>query len=63
MGNGDIAVVGTETMGAGIATWAQQWGTATVLAILDAVEDWYRDGHHRASPLLGRNALSGRPLS
>ena len=30
--------------------WAGRWGLHTVLATLDELEDWYRDGHYRASP-------------
>jgi 3-hydroxybutyryl-CoA dehydrogenase len=48
---------------AGPLEWARRWGTRTVLTILDSLEDWYRDGHYRASPLLRRAALSGRDLS
>jgi 3-hydroxybutyryl-CoA dehydrogenase len=43
--------------------WARQWGTRTVLTVLDSLENWYRDGHYRASPLLRRAALSGRDLA
>jgi hypothetical protein len=31
--------------------------------VLDSLENWYRDGHYRASPLLRRAALSGRDLA
>lgn len=48
---------------AGPLEWARRWGAAAVLTILDNLEDWYRDGHYRASPLLRRAALSGRDLS
>jgi 3-hydroxybutyryl-CoA dehydrogenase len=47
----------------GPLVWARQWGISTVLAILDNLEDWYRDGHYRASPLLRRAALSGQDLA
>jgi 3-hydroxybutyryl-CoA dehydrogenase len=47
----------------GPLAWADQWGVRTVLTILDSLENWYRDGHHRASPSLRRAALSGQPLS
>jgi 3-hydroxybutyryl-CoA dehydrogenase len=40
----------------GPLAWGRQWGTGTVLRILDHLEDWYRDGHYRASPLLRRTA-------
>jgi 3-hydroxybutyryl-CoA dehydrogenase len=42
----------------GPLTWARQWGTGTILRILDSLESWYRDGHYRASPLLRRAALA-----
>jgi 3-hydroxybutyryl-CoA dehydrogenase len=42
----------------GPLTWARQWGTGTILRILDSLENWYRDGHYRASPLLRRAALA-----
>jgi len=41
---------------------AGQWGVRTVLTILDNLENWYRDGHYRPSPLLRRAALSGQSL-
>jgi 3-hydroxybutyryl-CoA dehydrogenase len=44
----------------GPLAWARQWGAGTVLRILDSLENWYRDGHYRASPLLRRAALSHR---
>jgi hypothetical protein len=34
-----------------------------VLRILDNLEDWYRDGHYRPSPLLRRAALAERGLA
>jgi len=43
--------------------WARRWGVRAVLTVLDNLEDWYRDGHYRASPLLRRAALSGGDLS
>jgi 3-hydroxybutyryl-CoA dehydrogenase len=48
---------------AGPLAWARQWGVRTVLTVLDSLENWYRDGHYRASPLLRRAALSGRELA
>jgi 3-hydroxybutyryl-CoA dehydrogenase len=42
----------------GPLAWARQWGMGTVLRILDSLENWYRDGHYRASPLLRRAALA-----
>ena len=42
----------------GPLAWARRWGPETVLGILDSLEDWYRDGHYRASPLLRRSALA-----
>jgi 3-hydroxybutyryl-CoA dehydrogenase len=47
----------------GPLAWAREWGVRTVLTVLDSLENWYRDGHYRASPLLRRAALSGRDLS
>jgi 3-hydroxybutyryl-CoA dehydrogenase len=46
----------------GPLTWGGRWGVPAVLAILDSMEDWYRDGHYRAAPLLRRWALSERAL-
>jgi 3-hydroxybutyryl-CoA dehydrogenase len=42
----------------GPLAWARQWGMGAVLRILDSLENWYRDGHYRASPLLRRAALA-----
>jgi 3-hydroxybutyryl-CoA dehydrogenase len=42
----------------GPLAWARQWGAGTILRILDSLENWYRDGHYRASPLLRRAALA-----
>jgi 3-hydroxybutyryl-CoA dehydrogenase len=42
----------------GPLTWGRQWGTGALVQILDALEDWYRDGHYRASPLLRQAALT-----
>jgi 3-hydroxybutyryl-CoA dehydrogenase len=44
----------------GPLAWARQWGIADVLHILDSLENWYRDGHYRPSPLLRRAALAQR---
>jgi len=44
----------------GPLAWARQWGIGTVLHILDTLEDWYRDGHYRPSPLLRRTTLAQR---
>ncbi|HEY1818540.1 MAG TPA: 3-hydroxyacyl-CoA dehydrogenase [Trebonia sp.] len=44
----------------GPLAWARRWGIAAVLRILDGLDDWYRDGHYRASPLLRRAALAQR---
>jgi 3-hydroxybutyryl-CoA dehydrogenase len=44
----------------GPLAWARQWGTGTVLRILDNLEDWYRDGRYRPSPLLRRAAWADR---
>jgi 3-hydroxybutyryl-CoA dehydrogenase len=46
----------------GPLAWARQWGLRDVLTILDSLENWYRDGHYRASPLLRRAVLAGRDL-
>jgi len=40
----------------GPLAWGRQWGARAVLRILDQLDDWYRDGHYRASPLLRRAA-------
>jgi 3-hydroxybutyryl-CoA dehydrogenase len=42
----------------GPLAWGRQWGASTVLRVLDHLEDWYRDGHYRASPLLRRTAAT-----
>jgi 3-hydroxybutyryl-CoA dehydrogenase len=42
----------------GPLAWGRQWGMGAVLRVLDRLEDWYRDGHYRASPLLRRMALA-----
>jgi 3-hydroxybutyryl-CoA dehydrogenase len=42
----------------GPLAWARRWGVGAVLRILDSLDDWYRDGHYRASPLLRRAALA-----
>jgi 3-hydroxybutyryl-CoA dehydrogenase len=44
----------------GPLAWARQWGIPAILAILDSLEDWYRDGRYRPSPLLRRTALARR---
>ena len=44
----------------GPLAWARQWGIGTVLRILDSLENWYRDGRYRPSPLLRRTALAQR---
>ena len=46
----------------GPLAWGGRWGVRPVLSVLDSLEDWYRDGHYRASPLLRRWALSERTL-
>jgi 3-hydroxybutyryl-CoA dehydrogenase len=46
----------------GPLAWGRQWGTRAVLTVLDSLDNWYRDGHYRASPLLRRWALSERTL-
>jgi len=47
----------------GPLTWAGQWGLQTVLATLDELESWYRDGHYRPSPLLRRAAATNGALA
>jgi 3-hydroxybutyryl-CoA dehydrogenase len=42
----------------GPGEWGQRWGAPAVLAILDALSDYYRDGHHRPSPALRQRALA-----
>jgi 3-hydroxybutyryl-CoA dehydrogenase len=42
--------------------WGDRLGLARVLTLLDHLEDTYRDGRYRASPLLRRHVASGRPL-
>jgi 3-hydroxybutyryl-CoA dehydrogenase len=44
----------------GPLAWGRQWGARAVLRILDQLDDWYRDGHYRASPLLRRAAHAER---
>jgi 3-hydroxybutyryl-CoA dehydrogenase len=44
----------------GPLAWAREWGTSTILGVLDSLDNWYRDGRYRASPLLRRAALSQR---
>ena len=44
----------------GPLAWARQWGIGDILRILDSLENWYRDGHYRPSPLLRRTALAQR---
>jgi 3-hydroxybutyryl-CoA dehydrogenase len=44
----------------GPLAWGGKWGMRAVLTVLDSLENWYRDGHYRASPLLRRQALSER---
>lgn len=44
----------------GPLAWGRQWGIGTVLRILDSLDDWYRDGRYRPSPLLRRAALAHR---
>ena len=46
----------------GPLAWGRQWGTRTLVQILDGLEHWYRDGHYRASPLL-RHAAAVEALS
>ncbi|HEY0935498.1 MAG TPA: 3-hydroxyacyl-CoA dehydrogenase family protein, partial [Trebonia sp.] len=44
----------------GPLAWGRRWGAGTVVRILDSLENWYRDGRYRASPLLRRAALAAR---
>jgi 3-hydroxybutyryl-CoA dehydrogenase len=46
----------------GPLAWGARWGVRQVLSVLDSLENWYRDGHYRAAPLLRRWALSERTL-
>jgi 3-hydroxybutyryl-CoA dehydrogenase len=46
----------------GPLAWGRQWGTGTLVQILDRLDDWYRDSHYRASPLL-RHAAAAEALS
>jgi 3-hydroxybutyryl-CoA dehydrogenase len=47
----------------GPLAWAGRWGLPSVLATLDELENWYRDGHYRPSPLLRRAAATNGALS
>jgi 3-hydroxybutyryl-CoA dehydrogenase len=47
----------------GPIVWGQQWGTDTVLTILDSLENWYRDGRYRAAPALRRAVLAGDSMA
>jgi len=47
----------------GPLAWAGQWGLRAVLATLDELEGWYRDGHYRASPLLRGAVLTNGELA
>ena len=47
----------------GPLAWARQWGIPVILRTLDSLENWYRDGHYRPSPLLRRTALAQRGLA
>jgi 3-hydroxybutyryl-CoA dehydrogenase len=44
----------------GPLAWARQWGIGAVLRVLDSLDNWYRDGHYRPSPLLRHTALAQR---
>jgi 3-hydroxybutyryl-CoA dehydrogenase len=44
----------------GPLAWGRQWGARAVLRILDQLDDWYRDGRYRASPLLRHAAAVER---
>jgi 3-hydroxybutyryl-CoA dehydrogenase len=44
----------------GPLAWARLWGIGNILRILDSLENWYRDGRFRPSPLLRRTALAQR---
>jgi 3-hydroxybutyryl-CoA dehydrogenase len=46
----------------GPLAWGGRWGVRSVLTILDSLDNWYRDGHYRASSPLRRWALSERTL-
>ena len=47
----------------GPLAWGDALGAGNVLAILDAMQDFYRDPRYRASPWLRRRALLGVSLS
>ena len=47
----------------GPLAWAGRWGLQSVLATLDELENWYRDGHYRAAPLLRRAVLTNGALT
>ena len=47
----------------GPLAWGERWGARAVLTVLDSLENWYRDGHYRASPLLRRRSLSQEAVS
>jgi 3-hydroxybutyryl-CoA dehydrogenase len=67
-GVGDAADIDTAMrLGAGHPlgplAWGDQWGAATVHAVLTALQNTYGDPRYRPSPLLHRRALSGKALA
>ncbi|MEO1089232.1 MAG: 3-hydroxyacyl-CoA dehydrogenase NAD-binding domain-containing protein [Pseudomonadota bacterium] len=46
----------------GPLAWADRVGPARLVQVLDAIDDVDRSGRYRASPLLRRHALVGRPF-
>jgi 3-hydroxybutyryl-CoA dehydrogenase len=46
----------------GPLAWAQRWGLETVLATLDELENWYRDGRYRPSAHLRNAVLTSKAL-
>ena len=48
---------------AGPLAWGQSWGPATILAVLEALQDWYGEDRYRPSALLRRIAAAGGSLS
>lgn len=59
----DLAMRHGANYPAGPIEWGERIGTATVLEVLDNLEDTYRDGRYRPSPWLRRAAASGQRLA
>ncbi len=43
----------------GLLRWADDWGLASVVAMLDKLQDYYREDRYRCSPLLRRMSAQG----